>query len=51
MVGSLLKSALGAGAVLAGAFVVSKLQDRQQLQRRLDNLERMVETLSDEKPA
>jgi hypothetical protein len=48
MLGLLFKAVLGAGAVIAGAYVTSKLQARQRLERRLENLEQMIATLSDE---
>lgn len=41
--------ALGAGAVVGGAYVVSRIKEKQDTETRLDRLEQMIESLSEEK--
>ena len=51
--GSALRVALGAGAVLGGSYVLSRIKERQLMESRLDRLEQMVEkisSVSEEKP-
>ncbi len=43
-----LNIALGAGAVVGGAYVVSRIREKQDTETRLDRLEQMVESLSGE---
>jgi hypothetical protein len=44
--GTALRLALGAGSVLGGAYLVSRINERQNLETRLDRLEQMVEKLA-----
>jgi hypothetical protein len=44
--GTALRLALGAGGVLGGAYLVSRINERQNLETRLDRLEQMVEKLA-----
>jgi hypothetical protein len=43
---SALRVALGAGTVLGGSYVLSRIKERQALETRLDHLEQMVEQLA-----
>ena len=43
--GSVFRFALGAGGVLGGSYLLSRLKERQSLESRLDRLELMVEKL------
>lgn len=45
--GSALRVALGAGAVLGGSYFFSRIKERQSVEARLDRLEQMVEELAD----
>jgi hypothetical protein len=44
--GTALRLVLGAGSVLGGAYLVSRINERQNLETRLDRLEQMVEKLA-----
>lgn len=41
-----LKIALGAGAVLGTAYLFSRLQEKRDVEERLDRMERMIEKLA-----
>ncbi len=43
--GTALRLAAGAGSVLGGAYLVSRISERQNLETRLERLEQMVEKL------
>ena len=43
---SFLKIALGAGTVIGGAYVVSRIKEKQDTELRLERLEQMVEDIS-----
>jgi hypothetical protein len=40
---------LGAGAVVGGAYVFSRIREKQETETRLERLEQIVEQLSKEK--
>ena len=43
---SALRVALGAGTVLGGAFIISRIKDKQSMEARIERLEQMVQQLS-----
>jgi hypothetical protein len=47
--GSFLKFALGAGAVIGGAYVIFRLQERQNTDVRLERMEQLLTELSEGK--
>ncbi|MBF8278106.1 MAG: hypothetical protein FJ266_14720 [Planctomycetes bacterium] len=46
--GSLLSIAGGAGAVIVGAYIFSRIKERQETETRLERMEQMLEKLSEE---
>jgi len=46
--GSLLSIAGGAGAVIVGAYIFSRIKERQGTETRLERMEQMLEKLSEE---
>lgn len=47
-IGSFLNIALGAGAVVGGAYIFSRIKEKQDTETRLDRLEQIVKELSEE---
>lgn len=45
---SLLSIAGGAGAVIVGAYIFSRIKERQETETRLERMEQMLEKLSEE---
>jgi len=45
----LLNIALGASAVVGGAYVVSRITEKQESESRLDRLEQMLKEVKEEK--
>lgn len=45
--GSFLNIALGAGAVIGGAYVVSRLKEKQDTEIRLERMEHILEEISE----
>lgn len=43
--GTLLSLVLGAGAVVGGAYVVSRLREKQEAETRLERMERMLDDI------
>lgn len=46
--GSLLSIAGGAGAVIVGAYIFSRIKERQETETRLERMEQMLEKFSEE---
>lgn len=46
--GSLLKGALGAGTVIGGAYLVSRLKEKQNTETRLERMEQILEEIKSE---
>jgi hypothetical protein len=44
---SALTASLGAFTVLGGAYIISRMQEKQEVDARLDRLERLVEKLKE----
>ncbi|MCL4501253.1 MAG: hypothetical protein M1438_05280 [Deltaproteobacteria bacterium] len=47
---SIPKIALGAGIILIGAYLFSRVKERQDLEARLDRLQEMIEKLAAAEP-
>ncbi|WP_333654140.1 hypothetical protein [Dissulfurispira sp.] len=47
-IGSFLKVALGAGTVISGAYVFSRLKEKQDSETRLERMEQMLDEISEE---
>ena len=39
----------GAGAVVGGVYIYSRIKEKQETETRLDRMEQMIETLSEKK--
>ena len=46
--GSLLSIAGGAGAVLVGAYIFSRIKERQETETRLERIEQILQKLAEE---
>jgi len=47
--GSFLKFAIGAGAVIGGAYVVSRVKEKQNTEIRLERMEQILEEIKEGK--
>ena len=47
--GSLLSIAGGAGAVLVGAYIFSRIKERQETETRLERIEQILQKLAEKK--
>lgn len=47
--GTFLNIAIGAGTVLGGAYIFSRIREKQEVETRLDRLEQILEQFSKDK--